>query len=54
MPGLTSGDVLQYLHDSAALRRTPVLIILGVSGGRAGRGGDWAQPPRPNLRVESR
>ena len=29
MPGLTGGDVLEYLHDSATLRRIPVLIISG-------------------------
>ena len=29
MPGLTGGDVLNYLHDSAALRRIPVLIVSG-------------------------
>jgi CheY-like chemotaxis protein len=29
MPGLTGGDVLKYLHDSAALRRIPVLIVSG-------------------------
>ena len=29
MPGLTGGDVLKYLHESAALRRIPVLIVSG-------------------------